>query len=154
MGNVKILRLKIMVCENVDWIYLTHQRARLLALMSMIWKTIHGSTAFVDLGRFFGFLMYTQSVGLLKMGDQPVARSLPTHRTTETQNKCRQTSMPGVGFENTIPVFERAKTFHTLDRATTGIGVMENQVSIKHRKYLDKVSDCQLLKNGPVRGAS
>jgi hypothetical protein len=29
--------------------------------------------------------------------------------------------MPGVGFERTIPVFERAKIFHTLDRAVTVI---------------------------------
>jgi hypothetical protein len=27
-----------------------------------------------------------------------------------------------VGFESTIPVFERAKTVHALDRAATGIG--------------------------------
>jgi hypothetical protein len=39
------------------------------------------------------------------------------HRTTQTQNKSRQTSMPLVGFEPTIPVFERAKAFHALDRA-------------------------------------
>jgi hypothetical protein len=32
------------------------------------------------------------------MGDQPVARPLPTHRTTQTQNKCTQTSMPQVGY--------------------------------------------------------
>jgi hypothetical protein len=30
--------------------------------------------------------------------------------------------MPRVGFEPTIPVFERAKMVHTLDRATTVIG--------------------------------
>jgi hypothetical protein len=36
-------------------------------------------------------------------GDQPVARPLPTHRTTQTQNKRTQTSMPLVGFEPTIP---------------------------------------------------
>jgi hypothetical protein len=40
------------------------------------------------------------------MGDQPVERPLLTHRTTQTQNKCRQTSMPRVEFEPTIPVFE------------------------------------------------
>jgi hypothetical protein len=39
---------------------------------------------------------------------------------TQTQNK--QTSMPQVGFEPTIPVFERAKTVHVLDRAATVIG--------------------------------
>jgi hypothetical protein len=30
--------------------------------------------------------------------------------------------MPWVGFEHTIPVFERAKTFHVLDRGATVIG--------------------------------
>jgi hypothetical protein len=30
--------------------------------------------------------------------------------------------MPRVGFENTIPVFEWAKTVHALDRAATVIG--------------------------------
>jgi hypothetical protein len=30
-----------------------------------------------------------------------------------------QTSMPQVGFQPTIPAFERAKTVHALDRATT-----------------------------------
>jgi hypothetical protein len=50
-------------------------------------------------------------------GDQPVARPLPTHITTQTQNKRTQTSMPRVGFEATIPVFERAKTVHALDRS-------------------------------------
>jgi hypothetical protein len=47
-------------------------------------------------------------------GNQPVARPLPTHRRTQTQ-----IPMPRVGFEPTIPVFERAKTVHALDRAAT-----------------------------------
>jgi hypothetical protein len=54
-------------------------------------------------------------------GDQPVARPLPTHRTTQTQNKRTQTSMPQVGLEPTIPVFERASTVHALDLAATVI---------------------------------
>jgi hypothetical protein len=49
-------------------------------------------------------------------GDQAVARLLPAHRTAQTQ-----TSMSQVGFEPTIPVFERAKTVHALDRAATVI---------------------------------
>jgi hypothetical protein len=51
--------------------------------------------------------------------DQPVGRLLPIHRTTQTQNKRTQTSMPRVGLEPTIPAFERAKTS---DRAATVIG--------------------------------
>jgi hypothetical protein len=39
-------------------------------------------------------------------GNQPIAWPLPT----QTQNKRRYTSIPSVGFEPTIPVFERAKT--------------------------------------------
>jgi hypothetical protein len=50
--------------------------------------------------------------------DQPVARPLPT----QTQNKRRQTSMPWMGFESTNLTFERAKTFHALDRAAMVIG--------------------------------
>jgi hypothetical protein len=52
-------------------------------------------------------------------GDQPVARPLPIHRTTQTQNKRTQTSMHRVGFELTISVFERTKTVHASDRAAT-----------------------------------
>jgi hypothetical protein len=48
--------------------------------------------------------------------DQPVARPLHTHRATQTHNKRTQTLMPRVGFEPTIPVFERANTVHALGR--------------------------------------
>jgi hypothetical protein len=37
--------------------------------------------------------------------------------------------MPGVGFEPTVPVLERAKTVHALDRVPTVIGpLMATQV--------------------------
>jgi hypothetical protein len=38
------------------------------------------------------------------------------------QSKRRQTSMPWVGFEPTIQVFERAKTVHAWDRTVTEMG--------------------------------
>jgi hypothetical protein len=45
-------------------------------------------------GHFFSFLiLYT--VGKTPWtGDQPIARPLPTHRTTQRKHKRRQTSMP------------------------------------------------------------
>jgi hypothetical protein len=52
------------------------------------------------------------------MGDQPVIRHLPI----QTQNNHRQTSMPSMGFEPTVPMFEQAKTVHELDRVSTIIG--------------------------------
>jgi hypothetical protein len=68
--------------------------------------------------RFFSFVIL-YSVGRTSWTEyQPVARPLPTHRTTQTQNKGTQTSMPWVGFEPMISVFERAKTVH----AATVIG--------------------------------
>jgi hypothetical protein len=36
--------------------------------------------------------------------------------------------MPRVGFEPMTPVFERAKTVHAVDRATTAIGLKETLV--------------------------
>jgi hypothetical protein len=62
--------------------------------------------------------------------DQPVARPLPTNRATQTQNKRTQTLMPWVGFESTIPVFERAKTVHVLDGAASVIGLWSLQANV------------------------
>jgi hypothetical protein len=62
--------------------------------------------------------------------DWAVARPVPKYRTTQTQNKRTQTSMPRVEFEPTIPVFERAKTVHALDRAATVIGCFACYLSI------------------------
>jgi hypothetical protein len=42
--------------------------------------------------------------------------------TEQHRINAHKTSMPQVGFESTIPVFERAMTVHALDRAATVIG--------------------------------
>jgi hypothetical protein len=83
----------------------------------------------MDLQPFVGLWPHLQFRNLfykldrtLWTGDQPVARSLPTHRATQTQNKQTQTFTPRVGFELMISVFERTKTVHALARAATVIG--------------------------------
>jgi hypothetical protein len=58
-------------------------------------------------------------VSLSLCGSKAVTRPLPTYRTTQTQNKRTQTSMPREGFEPTAPVSERAKAVHALDCAAT-----------------------------------
>jgi hypothetical protein len=80
----------------------------------------------LDPGRFFSFLIpYT--IGRIPWTeDQSVARPRPTHRTTQTQNKRTQTSIPRVGFKPTTPVFERTKTVHVLDRAAIVIAGLHN----------------------------
>jgi hypothetical protein len=81
--------------------------------------SIYGSTTvlLLNVGLFFSFLiLYT--VGRIPWtGDQPVARPLPAHRTKQTQNKRRQTSMSYVGSEPTMPTFEGVKIFYAFDRA-------------------------------------
>jgi hypothetical protein len=56
-----------------------------------------------------------------------VARPLPTQDNTNTEKR-GQTFMPRVGVEPTIPVFERTKTCHALDRVATIIGQTLNIV--------------------------
>jgi hypothetical protein len=54
---------------------------------AFIHSFISGSTALLlGPGLFFSFvILFTQTVGLFWTGDQPVARSLHTHRTTQTK---------------------------------------------------------------------
>jgi hypothetical protein len=59
----------------------------------------------LDLGRFISLLIIYKVGRTPWTGDQPVARPLPTHRTTQTQNKRTQTSMSRVGFEPTTLVW-------------------------------------------------
>jgi hypothetical protein len=95
---------------------------KLFKKRTFIHSFISGYSPLLSPGLFFSFaIIFT--VGMTPWTwDQPVARPLPTHRTTQTQNKRTQTSMPRVVFEPTIPAFERAKTIHALDRAATVIG--------------------------------
>jgi hypothetical protein len=86
-----------------------------------IYLSIYGSTAPVDLGRFSVSYLYT--VGRTPWtGDQP-AQGRYLHTGRNKQNKRTQTSVPRVGLEPMIPVFERAKPVHTLERAATVIGI-------------------------------
>jgi hypothetical protein len=83
------------------------------------------------LAAFFSFVILYTDVTTSWAGDQSVARPLPAHRTSRTQNKRTRTSMHRVGFESTTPVFERTKTVHALDRAATVIGFLVRCVPSK-----------------------
>jgi hypothetical protein len=50
--------------------------------------------------------------------------------------------MPSVGFEPTIPAFERAKTVHALDRAVTVMG---------HLDLLPRSRMVELYTHSPIR---
>jgi hypothetical protein len=82
---------------------------------------------------FYSILFYSittvlqpLSVGLLGRGS--ASRKACTYTQNNTQNKCTQTSMPGVAFEPTTPVFERTKTVHALYRTATVMGGMRRYI--------------------------
>jgi hypothetical protein len=82
-------------------------------------------------------------------GNQPAVRAQPTHRTTQTQNKRRQTSTLSVGFKPMISVFERAKTVHALDRAATVIAMLIHYFENMSEKKL--VSTKSILPNKSIQ---
>jgi hypothetical protein len=71
-------------------------------------------------GLFFSFVIFfTQTVGLLGR-EISSSQDRCLHRTTQTQNKrIHRHPCLWVGFEPTIPSFERAKTVHARDRGAT-----------------------------------
>jgi hypothetical protein len=72
-------------------------------------------------GRFFSILILYRVGRTPWTGEQPVARPLPAHRTTQTQNKCTQYRHPCLEWDSN-PRSQRAKTIHALDRGATVIG--------------------------------
>jgi hypothetical protein len=129
------LRLRLMVnCLNLSmqisgqfistplqiWNMLSSRCMFLIFFFFLLWLYSPLST----IGRFLSFLILYTVRKTPWRGNQPVARPLPTYRTTQTENKRTQTSLPRVGFEPTIPAIERAKTVYILDRAATLIGRM------------------------------
>jgi hypothetical protein len=73
-------------------------------------------------GLFFSFIIFfTQSVVLLGRGISP-SQGGYLHTGEHKHRTNAETSMPWVGFEPTIPAFERAKTVHASDRAATVTG--------------------------------
>jgi hypothetical protein len=112
--TVKSLPVVLQIATSVPY---THSLSSIY-VYSCCSNVKHGASVkrFVSLQ----FLNIRQSVGLLGLLISP-SQGRYLHRTTQTQNKRRQTSIPWVGFEPTIPGFERAKIVHALDRATTAV---------------------------------
>jgi hypothetical protein len=75
---------------------------------SFHFSCISGSTAFAGPWPLLQFRNLFYTVGRTPWtSDESVTRPLPIHRTTKTQIKHAKTSMPWVGFEPAILVFEQ-----------------------------------------------
>jgi hypothetical protein len=102
-----------------------YNSVRVFSFISFIQQWLYSPLFDPDLFFSFVILVFFYTVGRIPWTiDQPFARPLPTHRTTQTQNEHTRTSMPWVGFEPRIPVLEPAKMVHALDRVATVIGVL------------------------------
>jgi hypothetical protein len=113
------LSIYLSVCLSIYLsIYLSVCLSIYLFICLSIYLSIYLTALCWTLTAFFSFLIFYTVGGTPWMGEQPVARPLPPHRTAQTQNKRTQTSKPQVGFEPTVPVFEWSKTVHALDRAS------------------------------------
>jgi hypothetical protein len=96
---VRLLKIFSFSVSSIGTIYLS------MALQSFL----------LDVGRFFSFfILYT--VGRTPWTGDQSSQSRYLHTEQHKQNKRTQTSMPWMGFEPTIPAFERAKTVHSLNR--------------------------------------
>jgi hypothetical protein len=103
--HVIITKLIISIL-NIGW------QSKSLPSVRFIHTLIHQwlYSPLLDPGLFFSFVIISTDSRIPWMSEQPVTRPLPTHRTTQTQNKSTQTSMPWVGFELTIPALQRTAT--------------------------------------------
>jgi hypothetical protein len=81
--------IREVTCSNLGWDtdYIDRYFVKFLFPLSEKRVSTYGCTVLVDLGRFFSFLILYTVGRTPSTGDQPVARPLPTHRTTQTQNK-------------------------------------------------------------------
>jgi hypothetical protein len=94
--------------RNIEWV--GSFREIHLFIHSFIHPFINGIIVFCwALTAFSISQSCTPSLGLLGRGEQPIVRSLPTHTTTQTQNKRKQTFMPRVRFEHTTPECSRGR---------------------------------------------
>jgi hypothetical protein len=109
----------------------------LLLLLLLLWLY----SPLLGLGCFFSSLTFYTVGRTPWTGDQSIARPLPTHRAIQIQNKRTETSMPWVGFEPTIRVFERAKTVHALYRSATVIGLLHHCVLYISVKFCIGISN-------------
>jgi hypothetical protein len=132
-NRTKFLDLKSGLCISIYLsIYLSLYLSIYLSVYLSIYLSIYLSMAlkpFVGPWQIFSFLIFYTIGRLFRRG---ISLSLGRYlhkRTTQTQNKQTQTSMPQVGFELTIPVFDRAKTVHALAHAATVIGEFSDQWS-------------------------
>jgi hypothetical protein len=87
---------------------------KVLEIKFTIYLSMALQSLLLDRGCFFSFLILYRVGRTPRTGDQPVVSPPTTHRTTQTQNKGTQTSMPRMEFETTIPVLKRTKTLRPL----------------------------------------
>jgi hypothetical protein len=104
----------------------------LFFLLSFVVLPSSTYTVGAEIFSFLWFLLITftytpQSVGLLWTMDRPLAE-ISTWQRTNTYK--RQTSMPPLGFETTIPASARPQSY-AWDRVATGIGIIIIIIIIK-----------------------
>jgi hypothetical protein len=106
------------ICSSLErYLVLSHSCQKKCLLVLLLLLPL-GNKALVKRFASLQFLNLRKSVGLL---GRVISPSQGRYRK-QTKNKHKQISMPWLGFEPAVPVFERAKTIHASGRAATVIG--------------------------------
>jgi hypothetical protein len=120
-GKFEVYDLEFNITQNILLL--------LLLLLLLITTAANNYNVFLSIYLFVspqpsvGPWQLFQSLDLFIQTVRSLGRGIsPSQGTTQTQNKRTQISMPQMRFEPTIPLFERAKTVHALDRAATVTG--------------------------------
>jgi hypothetical protein len=100
--------------EGLGAVVCSHSELFLLLLMPFVL----GPLTYLPPELIWNYGSYKHLVGLLGRGISP-SQDRYLHRRKQKQKEREQTSMPLVGFEPTVPVFEWVKTCRGLDRAAT-----------------------------------
>jgi hypothetical protein len=115
-----INKFSVTLLKYVQTCYCTETLVRMFFSPSMARQPLGGLGRLIFRG--FTITLYRHTtLGRTPLDEGP-ARRRDLYLTTHNTHK-RQTSLPPVGLEPTIPVSERPQT-HALDRAATGIGRM------------------------------
>jgi hypothetical protein len=127
----------------IYWQFLSLSFSLIFHLISL-WSIGHLTNALFH----YSFLILRHSVGLLRRGSAHRNAATYTGQRKHRINTDRYPYLHCVGFEPTIPVFERAKTVYALDPVASVIGIgsvwIGNNVKIMSSSFCSEDLDMSL----------
>jgi hypothetical protein len=120
------IQSNFMYCDNKTFVSSSHKSTEMSFYLS-----VYGCTALCwALGAFQFLDLLNSLLDSLDGGSARRRAATCTNMTAQARNKRIQTSIPEIGFEPTIPVFERTETVLALDRAAIVKCLYRNSINV------------------------